>query len=251
MMVERRIARAAERFWELVGGRPAPPADIERAIPWALPLDIRRVNGLSVDGIVAWLRARGLPHPPLGPTRRLRGCLLARRGQGVVFVAADDPPEEQRFTLAHETAHFLLDYQEKRARALARLGEAIRPVLDGDRPPTPDERVHALLADVPLGLHAHLMERGPDGALCLEVADTERDADRLALELLAPEEQALALLRATRGETYTARVARAADAMAVRFGLPAAVAETYARRLLRRATGGPSVAEWLGMGAGR
>ncbi len=248
-MVERRIARAAERFWSQAGGRPAPPADMERAVLWALPLDVQPVPGLTVARIAAWLSARGLPHLPLGPARRLRGCLLACRGQGVVFVEADDPPEEQRFTLAHEAAHFLLDYQEKRERALARLGEAIRPVLDGERPPTRQERLHALLADVPLGLHAHLMERGPDGAPCLEAADAECDADRLALELLAPEREVLALVQATGGATYAARVSRAADALAARFGLPRAVAEGYARRLLRL-TGGPSVAEWLGLGAG-
>jgi hypothetical protein len=250
-MVERRIARAAERFWSRAGGRPTPPADMERAVLWALPLDVQPITGLTVAHIAAWLSARGLPHPSLGPARRLRGCLLARRGQGVVFVAADDPPAEQRFTLAHEAAHFLLDYQEPRERALARLGEAIRPVLDGERPPTHQERLHALLADVPLGLHTHLMERGPDGAPCLEAASAECDADRLALELLAPEREALALVRATQGEPYTARAARTADALAVRFGLPAAVAEAYARRLLRRLTDGPSVAEWLGLGARR
>lgn len=252
-MVERRIARAAERFWSRAGGRPAPPADMERAVLWALPLDVQPVTGLTVARIAAWLSAQGLPHPPLGPARRLRGCLLARRGQGVVFVEADDPPAEQRFTLAHEAAHFLLDYQETRERALARLGEAIRPVLDGERPPTHQERLHALLADVPLGLHTHLMERGPDGAPCLEAADAECDADRLALELLAPEREALALVRATGtgGETYTARASRAAAVLAARFGLPPAVAEGYARGLLHRLTGGPSVAEWLGLGAGR
>lgn len=250
-MVERRIARAAERFWAQAGGRPVPPADMEQAVPWALPLHVQYITELSVGRIAAWLSAQGMSHPPLGPARRLRGCLLARRGQGVVFVEKTDSADERRFTLAHEAAHFLLDYQEKRERALARLGPAIRAVLDGDRPPTPDERVHALLADVPLGLHAHLMERGPDGAPCLEAASAECDADRLALELLAPEGEALALVRATQGEPYTARAARAADALAVRFGLPAAVTEAYARRLLRRLTDGPSVAEWLGMGDGR
>lgn len=250
-MVERRIARAAERFWAQAGGRPAPPADMERAIAWALPIDVQDMAGLSVTGIAAWLTARGLPRPPLGPARRLRGCLIARRGQGLVFVDADDPPEERRFTLAHEAAHFLLDYQGKRERALARLGEAILPVLDGERPPTRQERLHAALADVPLGLHAHLMERRPDGVPCLEAAEAECDADRLALELLAPEGEALALVRATRGGSYTERAARAAESLAARFGLPAAVAEAYARGLLHRLTGGPSVVEWLGMGAGR
>ncbi len=250
-MVERRIARAAERFWQQAGGRPPPPVDMEHAVLWALPLDVQPVAGLTVARVAAWLREHGLPEPHLGPSRALRGCLIARRGQGVVFVEADDPPEERRFTLAHEAAHFVLDYQAKRERALAGLGPAIQAVLDGERPPTAQERVHALLANVTLGVHVHLMERGPDGLPCPEAADAECDADRLALELLAPEREALALVRATQGERHVVRVARAAAALAARFGLPMPMAERYARRLLRRLTGGPSVVEWLGMGAGR
>lgn len=247
-MVERRIAQAAARFWKQAGGRPLPPVDMERAILWTLPLDVQPIAELGVPRLAAWLREHGLPVPRLGPPRALRGCLLARRGRGIVFVEATDSPDEQRFTLAHEAAHFVLDYQDKRERALNGLGPAIQAVLDGERPPTAEERVHALLGGVTLGVHVHLMERGPDGLPCPEAARAECDADRLALELLAPEQEALAVVRAVHAERCAARTA---DVLAARFGVPMAMAERYARRLLRRLTGGPSVVEWLGLASGR
>jgi hypothetical protein len=73
------------------------------------------------------------------------------------------------------------------------MGAAALQVLDGERPPTAQERFHALLRDVPLGFHLHLMERDSDGnPLTSSIARAEGDADRLAYELLAPAEHVLA-----------------------------------------------------------
>ena len=51
----------------------------------------------------------------------------------------------------------------------------------------------ALLRNVPLGFHVHLMRRGPRReVLTADVAVAEEEADRLAYELLAPAEAVLA-----------------------------------------------------------
>lgn len=247
-MVETRFVQTAERFWALAGGRSAIPADIEAAISWALPLDIHAIDRLSVRGVEEWARRRGFPCAFAGRDRRLRGCLVACRGEGVIIVDGTDPPVERRFTLAHEAAHFLLEYQDVRERAIAALGREIVAVLDGDRPPTRDERVDAVLAGMTLGVHTHLMERGPGGDACVRVAEAECDADRLALEMLAPEAEAAVLVATCVGPRYTVRAAGAAVVLAARFGLPLPVARAYARRLLRQETGGPSAREWLGIG---
>jgi hypothetical protein len=110
----------------------------------------------------------------------------------VALIDGSDGEDEQRFSIAHELAHFLRDYWSLRRRILNRLGGEALQVLDGERPPTSQERLHALLRDVPLGFHLHLMERDGDGnPLTSAIAQAEDNADRLAYELLAPAEHVL------------------------------------------------------------
>jgi hypothetical protein len=117
---------------------------------------------------------------------------VARSGHGVALIDGSDGDAEQRFSIAHELAHFLSDYWSLRRRILKRLGAEALRVLDGERPPTAQERLHALLRNVPLGFHLHLMERDSEGKpLTSSIAKAESDADRLAYELLAPAEHVL------------------------------------------------------------
>src|SRR5207245_2962940 len=130
-------------------------------------------------------------------------------------------PEEQCFSLAHELAHFLRDYLQPRRRAAARLGPQVLEVFDGLRPPRPEERLHALLRAVPIGFHTHLMARDAGGVARGAEAAAERDADRLACELLAPAAAVRAALPAGAGRREAAAVLGAA------FGLPAVQAGRY------------------------
>jgi hypothetical protein len=59
--------------------------------------------------------------------------------------------------------------------------------VDGQRPPTSDERVDGLLANTPVGLYAHFMHRDDARAASSFILDAESQADRLAFELIAPE----------------------------------------------------------------
>jgi hypothetical protein len=112
---------------------------------------------------------------------------VARKGHGFALVDGSDADPEQRFSIAHELAHFLRDYWCLRRQVLKRLGTAALEVLDGDRPPTSQERLYALLRSVPLGFHLHLMERDSEGnPATSSIANAEHDADLLAYELLAP-----------------------------------------------------------------
>src|SRR5688572_14888218 len=95
--------------------------------------------------------------------RALRACVLVHDGSGLLFVDSEDPEDEQRFSLAHEIAHYLVECAIPRERARERLGPAVLPVLDGRRAPSREERIGALLAGVQLGVRLHLMERTPDG----------------------------------------------------------------------------------------
>ena len=153
-------------------------------------LGVRSCPGLSTAVVLDWLRRRHITLFLETVDRPLRGCLIARDGGGWIFLDAGDEAAEQRFTLAHELAHFLRHYWQPRLRACAHLGNQVLEVFDGRRPPRPEERLHAVLLGVPLGFHAHLMGRADDrrarSTSALGIAENE--ADLLAYELLAPAE---------------------------------------------------------------
>ncbi len=239
------IENTAQEFWALTGTAPTYPCALAMPMLLNLPLAIFAVKHLRVRDVTTWMRGVGIEHCIAGRDRRLHGCLVANRGMGAIFYDAEDTEEEQRFTLAHELAHFLLDYQAPRRRALAILGETILPVLDGERTPTLAERLHAVLGTVTLGTMSHCMERPGEGLPGSVVLDIEDRANRLALELLAPAAlltERLQLPAAPRG--FKARLYFLTQLLADEHGLPANIAAAYARFLLRK-LGEPTFRDWL------
>jgi len=218
-------AELARAFWEKAREPEPFPRSLRRPIARAVRLSIVLLPRLSVRAALAWLQNCGLVCELPGEDRPLRACLVARSGHGVALIDGSDGEDEQRFSIAHELAHFLRDYWSLRRRILKRLGgEALR-VLDGERPPTPQERLHALLRDVPLGFHLHLMERDGEGnPLTSSIAQAEDDADRLAYELLAPAEHVLA-------DTHDSRAAMTRRLREF-YGLPGMQASRYANILM-------------------
>lgn len=239
--------RICQELWDRAGEVEPFPRTLEPLYTWAIPLAPVPLPALWADDVRRWLETRGL-RPSTGPQRRLRACLIARDGRGFVLLDGSDPPDERRFSLAHEAGHFILDYLEPRRRAGTALGPAAVDVLDGARQPTAGERIAAVLNGFALDPHVHLMERDATGLACGSVAGAECAADDLALELLAPEAVVLAMLQAAaRGPSYASRELAAAALLERQFGLPKSIAGPYARRLLQLQTGGPSTAEWLGL----
>lgn len=210
------------------------PRDLAFAIPLQLPLAFIPMSDLATNTLEEWLSRRQIPYGEMGTRRRLHGALVARAGRGLIFIDSSDEPVDQRFTAAHETAHFIEDHLAPRLKALKSFGEAILQVIDGERPPTPEESVSAVLSRVPLGVQVHLMARDQFGTVCSwDVEECEQRADRLALELVAPAEDVLRALRqssslpgaATRGEEPARILSRT-------FGLSMNVARSYLDLLL-------------------
>jgi hypothetical protein len=217
------VTDLARRFWAETGTPPAFPRDLEAAAAWAGRLTVLRREGLRASTVVEECRTRNLPAAFAGPDRPLRAALHCWAGVGLVFLDPTDPPDERRFSFAHELAHFLRDYLAPRRQAEHALGPTVLEVLDGFRPPTPDERLHAVLRNRPLTPHCNFMSRDPAGRP--ERDDDRRaeaDADRLACELLASAE----LLQAMTDRTELNR------RLTSEFGLPASVAAEYALQLL-------------------
>lgn len=207
----------AIRFWVDARLPDSYPRNIEHAVALVLPCAIVKLPTLSTVELKFWL-SRHRIDAGLGPGRvDLMGCLVAKRGHGILFVCGEDPSDEQRFTIAHETAHFLQHYLLPRERVVRALGESIIPVLDGDRKASPEERVAGVLSGVRVGAHVHLFPRQEPGEERLAVA--EYDADDLGLELVAPRQAILVYLRTRHVETLPPTEQR--QALASHFGVPA------------------------------
>ena len=239
-----RVRAAADDFWRRAGIQEDFPRRLLKPVLYALPVRVVYLPRLQLARVENWLRRRASNFQFPCADRRVRGCLVALRGEGIIFVDSEDQADEQRVTLAHEAAHFLEDYLKPREAALCRLGEDIRPVLDGDRPPTLHEQFHAILAHVPLASHYNLIERGAQGELTLsEVWQAENRADQLALELLAPADMVQAQVKLDL-PFYAQRRQALGQALAD-YGLPPDMARLYAIRLLHMLGHGPSIVERL------
>lgn len=244
-MIEAWLERAAEQFWDAVGEPLVPPRDLASVISRPFPLSVITLPELDILKVEHWFAERSLSYRFLCQNRLLCGCIVAARGHGLIFTDSEDPPAEQRFTVAHEVAHFLLDYLEPRMEAIALLGTSILPVLDGERAPTPEERIHAVLGRVKLGFYQDMMSRTAQGSIDQgSILRAEDRADRLALELLAPTEDVLAAATTVTGTPFE-RARELTELLEQHYGLPLVVARVYAASLAKQ-TSRPSVAEWFG-----
>ncbi|MFZ0927275.1 MAG: ImmA/IrrE family metallo-endopeptidase [Syntrophobacteraceae bacterium] len=197
----------------------------------------------------AWLLRNKIPFVHTQAYRKLRACLIAKAGNGILFLDGGDPEKERCFSLAHELAHFLCDYLEPREKALECMGERVRDVLDGIRLPTVEERLSSLFRGVHLGAFVHMMDRSPEGKIDrISILEGEDRADTLALELLAPE--AAVLDRIRRAETHLMACdpcELTTKILGKDFGLPNSIASQYAMVLIRRHRSRKRFKDWLGL----
>ena len=203
------------------------PRDLAEDIPLALPLTVVPLPGLTPRKGREWLVSHKRADGGLVPTNDLKhGFTVAHAGAGVLFLNSEDPPEEQRFTLAHEVAHFVLDHLQPRRQAERAWGRSIRPVLDGEQEPSVAEQLSSAFERIPFRTRANFMDRNDRGKPRTGlVMESEQRADRLAFELLAPRRELLSLLHHAGREELEA-------VLISRFGLPATEAPTYAWWLL-------------------
>jgi len=215
-------AAEAERFWQLVGFEEPFPRNLEHVVALALPVSIIRLPRLSPRAVVSWLEATGILWSLSVRARALKGCLVAHKGHGIIFVDGGLSPDEVRVTIGHEVAHFLRHYAWTREIAVSRFGDIIIPVLDGERLASPAERLSGVLQGVKIGPCSHFLDRAPDGAPGESVLLAEDEADLLGLELLAP---AKSVVRASAGGDARRRVLQS------KYGLPPWAAELWGRHL--------------------
>ncbi len=173
-------------------------------------------------------------------SRTVRGCLVAFGGKGVIFLEGSDPSDEQRFTLAHEVAHFLIDYWIPRKKAVSKFGGDISRVFDGYRSPTVNERLYAVLSSTNIGIYIDVMERG--SASEAETWRVENQADKVALALLAPPDSVLKISDLSSGK-FDDRLDSITKSLIEDFGLPESVSKLYGIELLNAVGKGRSWVE--------
>jgi hypothetical protein len=234
--------RVISKFWGLCGEMEPFPRGLERYVALALPLTIVKLPRLKVADIHDWLKRRGASVAFNCKDRQLRGCLVARSGEGLIFADGTDSPEELRFTIAHEVAHFLIDYFQPRSIALHTFGHSARDVIDGFRSPTPSERLAAVLSSKVMEMHVNLMDRSDDGATSDDVLTIENRADRVGLALLAPPSAVLSSA-GTLDREFVKRHGSVTSKLCHVYGLPLWLARQYSRTLLIDIGRGPSWVE--------
>ncbi len=248
-MIDQEIIARAEKFWSQAGITEPFPRSLERAVAWALPLAVVKLPRLGLLELQDWLERRNIFFSLAIPNRRLRACLMARAGHGFIFLDGSDADEEHRFSLAHELAHFLLDYLDPREKVLELLGDAGYEILEERRAPSAEERLRGVLHGVQLNTYLHLMERTSTGMVeRYQVLEAESRADRLALELLAPKKSVLARL-AENGVDWCGATVHilVRETLRQEFGLPEAVAERFGQMLLMHQQRPTSFRQWLGV----
>jgi hypothetical protein len=181
------VMERATRFWAAVGAAPPFPRDLREVLCWFRTLHVIEVPNLTLATAVEHFTRHGIPCVVPVEDRPLAGCFGGHRGIGVILIDSVLDRAELLFTLAHEVAHYLRDFDAPRRRVEARLGASALAVLDGLRPATAEERLAGVLRDVALGPQTHFLDRDRRGrARTTEARESEEAADRLAFELLAP-----------------------------------------------------------------
>lgn len=237
-----KIRLAANTFWGLAGYREPFPRSLLEPVAWGLPAGVLFIPGLWLADVRAWATRNGAEIGGFSQDRRLRGCLIAAKGKGMVIIDGRDDPADRTFTLAHEAAHFLLEHHLPRLRLINLLGTSITEVLDGLREPTIEERFAGVLFAESLFPGLHCMDRDDSGLYINErTRQAESDADLLALELLAPEAAVRGAARGSRGVTG----GDVAKLLQQSFGLPDTIAAVYASELVSRWSGERSFRSWL------
>jgi hypothetical protein len=230
-------------FWEKAGGLEPFPRSLERAIAFAVPVAVIKMPHLALSGIETWLKRRQIEYSFNCNSRFVRGCLVCYGGKGFIFCDGTDPVDEIRFTIAHEIAHFLIDYWYPRQKVSKKFGVGILEVFDGTRKPTVTERLYSVFESTRIGVVTNLMDRQDASEVTWAMED---QADKIGFELLSPAIDVLKTMDFSK-TLYSQRFEILSQRLVGFYGLPVHAAKIYAGGLLRSIGKGSTWTESLQM----
>jgi Zn-dependent peptidase ImmA (M78 family) len=243
------IERIAREFWSKANPVHRQTLDISSAVDEVLPVRVIYIQRLSFAEIKYWLENRGVKTEFEANNRPLHGVIMIQEGFGFIFVDANDGSIQQRFTIAHEVSHFLLDYQIPRENAMLAIGTEIEDVLNGKAEATRFQQVKALIKGISIQPYTHLTEKSADGSFLNWMNYTsENEADYLALELLAPRSVVIKdTMTTARRLNYSQFTRKCEELLMKHYQIPPEVAHQYAVELAYSITNGPSFLDKLGL----
>ena len=245
------IEKIAADFRAKAGLPQDPPYDIAKAAKLILPLQVIEIAGLDLEKIRQWLRHRNLVDTIddiEAGNRTVHGFILTQRGSGLIFVDSEDLEAEQRFTIAHEVSHFLIDHKIPRQKIISRFGDRLEKIMDGELPLKRSDELFALIKGADIHQRTRSIENDGDGSFRSWINFiAENEADGLALELLAPQQAVVSeILSGKKSLPHQVFTVRCRKLLEQRYGLPTHVAQQYAAELAYFVTNGTSLLRKLG-----
>lgn len=245
-MFTARVTDAASSFWLRAATPWSLKPNIHRAALRSLPLAIITMRDLRPSTLTEWGARNGIESLTSLGDRPLHALLIAKSGRGIVFLSAEDDYAEQRFSLAHEIAHFLFDYQLAREKLAQTAGSTILDAVDGNRPVSLEERLAVALSPHTLPALPHLLDRGSFGEVeHSEIAIAEASADALGYELLLPSYIVLRVANELRITQRGDLVFRLSEWIEREAGFPKSAARRYAEEAKTFLTGPDSILDQL------
>lgn len=244
----------AQHFWEesqLPRHFPIHVSVLEQAILLTRPISIVKINKLTLNAIVCFLYNRGISLQNMPDNKELYGFVISQANHTYIFINGAESVQEQSFTLAHEFAHFLLDYEIPRQELINKFGLDICDALNNKRPFSSEERIAALVKGINLKQFSHLLDVPAATAFQrYNIWKAEAFADQLALELLAPYKEILqdSLFQYNCNKpSYTELVNFLPPYLVKKYFLSNDIADSYTKFLANKISGGITLKEKLGI----
>ncbi len=243
------IERIAREFWSTINPEYRDNFDILGAVEASLTINLIKIQDLGLRKIEDWSKARNISVKIDANDRNVHGILFITDGTVLMFVEEEGDEIQQRFTIAHEVSHFLLDYKIPRERALLEFGTEIEEVLNGNLEATHSQLVTSMIKGINLEPYSFLIEKTGNGSfLSWSNFNAENEADYLALELLAPRAKIInETVSSARRLTYSQFTKKSQEILIDKYRIPSEVARQYASELAYSITNGPSFLDKLGL----
>lgn len=243
------IERIAREFWSTTDEKYRVNFDIAGAVEHLPAIDVIHIDRLSPGKVEDWLKDMSIEIQFGVNDRNLHGILFIRNEHACMFLDKADSETQQRFTIAHEMSHYLLDYQLPKERAMLELGTGIKEVLNGNVKATEYQLVLSLIKGVDIEPYTVLIEKKGQGSFSSWTNyNAENEADYLALELLAPRARVISdTISSTKRLTYSQFNRKSLELLTCKYGIPSDIAKQYASQLAYAVTKGPSFLDKLGL----